>query len=135
MLTTSRRRVRVSSSRASARARPMCPWLARAAKPAIVSEMPSLLVRKAATSRVPGVASVRVRQRERIVGSTSCTVGAHSSQIVLGVGSSIALRRALPVRGFSGVPSRSASSITTICQRPIAGNFAADITRSRMSST
>ena len=28
----------------------------------------------------------RVRQRERIVGSTSCTVGAHSSQIVLGGG-------------------------------------------------
>ena len=29
--TTSRRRLRVASSRARARARPMCPWLARAA--------------------------------------------------------------------------------------------------------
>ena len=49
------------------------------------------------------------RQRDRIVGSTSSTVGAHSSQTVLGVGSSIALSRVLPVRV---VPSRSASSMT-----------------------
>ena len=45
-----------------------------------------------------GVASVTLRQRDRIVGSTSSMVGAHSSQTVLGVGSSIALSRVLPVR-------------------------------------
>ena len=42
MATTSRRRRRVSSSRASARARPMWPWLARAAYDAVSTPSPSV---------------------------------------------------------------------------------------------
>ena len=45
--TTSRRRLRVSSSRASARARPMWPWLARAAYDANASSTPWLRTRNA----------------------------------------------------------------------------------------
>ena len=112
----------------------MCPWLARAAKDATVGSMP-VRTRKSVICSPVGVDSVTCRERDAMVGSTSARVGAHSSHSVLGVGSSIALSRALPVRGFSGVPSRSASSMTTICHRPTDGNFAAAITRSRMSST
>jgi hypothetical protein len=49
--------------------------------------------------------------------STSSTAGAHSSQTVCGVGSSIALSRALP----AGSVSRSASSTTMTCHRPPEG--------------
>ena len=53
--TTSRRRRRVSSSRASARARPMWPWLARAAYDAVSTPSPSARTRKSVTSSTEGV--------------------------------------------------------------------------------
>jgi hypothetical protein len=78
------------------------------------------------------VVRATLRHRERIVGSTSSTVGAHSNQIVLGVGSSIAFSSVLPVRP-SPLPSRSASSTTMICHRPLDGDSAERCTSSRMS--
>ncbi len=130
--TTSRRRLRVFSSEASALARPMWPWLARAANAATDSETPSRCTRKRVTSAVVGVASETLRHRDRIVGSTSSTVGAHSSHTVLGVGSSIALSSVLPVRPLAS-PSRSASSMIITCQRRSTGASAERCTSSRMS--
>ena len=92
---------------------------------------PSRRTRTSATASVGGVRSDRWRQRERIVGSTSSTAGAHSSQTVCGVGSSIALSRALP----AGSVSRSASSTTMTCHRPPEGCRAARETRARASGT
>ena len=71
------------------------------------------------------------RQRDRIVGSTSSTVGAHSIQTVRSVGSSIALSSALQACSVS----RSASSTIMICQRRPTGASAERRTRSRTSST
>ena len=65
--TTSRRRRRVASSRARARARPMWPWLARAASQASGSATPSARTRNVATSAAVGVVRVTSRQRERMV--------------------------------------------------------------------
>ena len=48
--------------------------------------MPSVHTRKSVTSSTDGVASTTRRVRERIVGSTSSTVGAQSSQTVRSVG-------------------------------------------------
>ena len=131
MATTSRRRRRVSSSRASARARPMWPWLARAAYDAVSTPRPSVRTRKSVTSSTEGVASTTSRVRDRIVGRTSSTVGAHSSHTVRSVGSSIALRRAFAAWSVS----RSASSTTITCQRLPTGASAELRTRSRTSST
>ena len=78
-----------------------------------------------------GVASVTSRQRERIVGSTSSTVGAHSSQTVRAVGSSMALSSALQACSVS----RSASSTIITCQRRPTGASAERRTSSRTSST
>ncbi len=71
------------------------------------------------------------RQRERIVGSTSSTVGAHSSQTVRAVGSSIAFSRALHACSVK----RSESSTIMICHRSPDGARPARRTRSRTSST
>ncbi len=131
MATTSRRRRRVSSSRASARARPMWPWLARAAYDAVSTPSPSVRTRKSVTSSTDGVASTTSLVRDRIVGSTSSTVGAHSSHTVRSVGSSIALSSALAAWSVS----RSASSTIITCQRLPTGASAELRTRSRTSST
>ena len=84
-----------------------------------------------ATSAAVGVVRVTSRQRERMVGSTSSTVGAQSIQTVRSVGSSIALSSALQAWSVS----RSASSTIRICQRRPTGASAARRTRSRTSST
>ncbi len=91
----------------------MWPWLARAANAATDSPIPCSSTRKRATCCAVGVARVTLRHRDRMVGRTSSTVGAHSSQTVLGVGSSMALSSVLPVRPLAS-PSRSASSMTMI---------------------
>ena len=83
----------------------MWPWLARAAYDARSGSQPSA-VRKPATSAAVGVLSATSRHRERMVGSRSSTVGAHSIQTVRGLGSSIALSSALQACSVS----RSASS-------------------------
>ncbi len=106
MRITSRRRAKVASSVANAFARPMWPWLARAAYDARSGETPSRRTRNPATSSADGVASTTSRARERMVGSTSSTVGAQSSQTVRSVGSSTALSSALAAWSVS----RSASS-------------------------
>ena len=129
--TTRVRRSRTSSSRASARARPMWPWLARAAWAASPGSTPSARTRKSATSDGVGVVSDTSRERDRTVGSTSSTVGAHSIHTVRSVGSSIALSSALQACSVS----RSASSTIMICQRRPTGASAERRTRSRTSST
>ena len=83
------------------------------------------------TSSAEGVASTTRRVRERIVGSTSSTVGAHSSHTVRSVGSSIALSSALAAWSVS----RSASSTTITCHRRPTGASAEIRTSSRTSST
>ena len=83
------------------------------------------------TSSTDGVASTTSRVRDRIVGSTSSTVGAQSSQTVRSVGSSIALSSALAAWSVS----RSASSTTITCQRRPTGASAEVRTSSRTSST
>ena len=77
-----------------------------------------------------GVTSCKCRQRLRIVGKTSCKVGAHKSQTVLLPGSSIALRSALAADSVK----RSASSITTTRQPPMDGAQATRAKSSRTSS-
>jgi hypothetical protein len=106
--TTSSRRLRVSSSSASALARPMWPWLARAAWAARSGVTPCRSTRNSATSADPGVTRLTCRVRERIVTSTSSGWGAHKIHTVRGVGSSIAFSSALPEWSLS----RSASSTT-----------------------
>jgi hypothetical protein len=64
-----------------------------------------------------GVRSEASRQRERIVGSRSSTLGAHSSRTLCGGGSSTALSTVLEVRSSM----RSASSMRVICHRPRVG--------------
>ncbi len=110
----------------------MCPWLARAANAATLSATPSRSTRNRATSSAVGVASDTLRQRDRIVGSTSSTVGAHSTHTVFGVGSSIALRSVLPVRPTAS-PRRSASSMIITWKRRSTGASAERCTSSRMS--
>ena len=52
-------------------ARPICPWLTRAAKSAMPGAMWSRLMRTEVTASRLGVRSCKWRQRERIVGKTS----------------------------------------------------------------
>ena len=106
----------------------MWPCETRAAKSAMTGEMPSLFCSTRATASVDGVTSCRWRQRERIVGSTSCRVGAHKSQTVRLPGSSIAFSNAFAADSVK----RSASSMTTTRQPPIEG---AQETRVRSSLT
>ena len=65
-----------------------------------------------------------------MVGSTSAGEGAHSIHTVRGGGSSMALSSTLVARSVM----RSASSITKIRQRPVAGVDWAASTRARTSS-
>lgn len=109
----------------------MWPCVARAAFAAAAGSTPSLRTSRSATACTDGVPRVRCRQRERMVGSTSSSEGAHSSHTVLGAGSSTAFSRTLPAPSVS----RSASSRTMTCQRPTAGESWARRTRSRVSFT
>ena len=63
--------------------------------------------------------------------SSGSTEGAHNRNTVEGGGSSTTFSRALPAPSVS----RSASSTTTICQRPVPGRLAAACTMARISST
>ena len=103
---------------ASARARPMWPWLARAANAATPRAHRARRPGSRPPRRAVGVVSATLRQRDRIVGRTSSSVGAHSSHTVLGVGSSIALSSALPVRL---VPEPVGVLDTITCQRRSTG--------------
>ena len=109
----------------------MWPWLARAAYDASDSATPCRRTRKSATSGAVGVASETSRQRLRIVGSTSSTVGAHSTHTVRSAGSSTALSTALPEESLK----RSASSTTITCHRWLTGLMADFRTISRASLT
>ena len=110
----------------------MWPCPAAAAHCAIAASRPSRC-RTAATAAAGGVRRAITRQRERIVTETSsgCEDGAHSRNTVRSAGSSTALSSALDARSVS----RSASSITTTCQRPSAGRRADAATTARISST
>ena len=82
---------------------------------------------------VDGVTSATCRQRDRrvIAMSSGSTDGAHSRNTVDGGGSSTTLSRAFAAPSVS----RSASSITTTCQRPVLGRRDAVWTMARISST
>ena len=58
-----------------------------------------------------------MRVRERMVGSTSCALGAHSSHMVCGLGSSISLSSTLVVRSSM----RSTSSMMMIRHGAVLG--------------
>ncbi len=126
MASTASRRLRTSSSRASLRALPMCPWAALAANSAIAGGTFSRVASTWATAAVGGVTSVTNRQRDLMVIIMSSGDGAQSSQTVFGGGSSIALSSALEAPSVA----RSASSNSTTRQRPSVGAPAAR----RMSS-
>ena len=130
MARTSLRRSRTCSSPASARARPMWPWAARAANDASAGSTPSRRTSASATSRVVGVRSRTCRVRDTIVGSTSSGVGAHRIHTVRGLGSSSDLSSALPETSLS----RSASSTISTFQRPMIGVIDARRISSRDSS-
>ncbi len=80
-----------------------------------------------------GVTSATWRHRERSVieMSSGSTDGAHSRNTVDGGGSSTTFSSALAAPSVS----RSASSITTICQRPVPGRRDAICTMLRIEST
>ena len=109
----------------------MCPCAARAANPASSGSTPSLLVSMSATAATGGVRSTSSRHRDRIVGTTSSTVGAHSTQTVRGAGSSMLFSNASAACSVN----RSASSTTITCHRPWVGLIAARRTSSRISLT
>ena len=81
----------------------------------------------------PGVMRPTCRQRDRSVTEMSCgsTDGAHSRNTVRCGGSSTTLSRAFAAPSVS----RSASSTTTICQRPVLGRRDAVWTISRIDLT
>ena len=109
----------------------MWPCAARAANDAIAGSTPSTSTSACATCAVEGVASMRWRQRERMVGSTSSVLGAHSTHTVPGVGSSMLLSSVLALSALS----RSASSSTKTCHGARDGAIAERITSSRVSAT
>ncbi|SHW08436.1 Uncharacterised protein [Mycobacteroides abscessus subsp. abscessus] len=80
-----------------------------------------------------GVVSATCRHRDRSVTamSSGSTDGAHSRNTVDGGGSSTTFSSALAAPSVS----RSASSTTTICQRPVPGRRDAVCTMARISST
>src|SRR5215217_5741995 len=129
--TTSRRRMRASSSSASRRAMPMWLCAARAAYAAIAGSTPSRRTSSSATASGGGVRSGTCRDRLRKVISTSSTLGAHSSQTVRSVGSSMPFSSALPEDSFN----RSESSMITTRHRPTDGRRAARGSSSLVWST
>ena len=125
-----RRRWRIFGSLASARAKPICDWAARAAERASAGSTPSRRTRRSATACGSGIRNPKWRHRERIVVIMSSALGAHSSHTVRSGGSSTALRRTFAVRSIM----RSASSMTMTRQRPCEGAVCARTTICRTSS-
>ncbi|ETB42396.1 hypothetical protein O974_20340, partial [Mycobacterium avium 11-0986] len=109
------------------------PPLTDAAQSAVSGVRPSLSTSTRAIASVDGVTSATCRHRDRSVIATSSgsTDGAHSRNTVDGGGSSTTFSSALAAPSVN----RSASSITTICQFPVAGRRAAICTIARISST
>ena len=126
-----RRRSRIWGSRASARARPMCDWAARAASRATSGVATPSRTSRSATALAVGIRRPRWRQRERIVAIMSSGLGAHSSHTVCSGGSSMALSRAFAPDS----PRRSASSTTMTRHSPWEGEDCACRTRERAVST
>ena len=95
--------------------------------------MPSRRTSTSAIAAADGVRSASTRQRERMVTDTSSgwVDGAQSRKTVCGGGSSTALSNAFDAPSVS----RSASSISTIWKRPVAGRRAASWTTARISLT
>ena len=118
---------------ASRRARPTWPPLTDAAQRASSSGSPSVSISTRAIASTGGVTSATCRQRERsvIAMSSGSTDGAHSRNTVDGGGSSTTLSSAFAAPSVS----RSASSISTICHRPVPGRRDAICTMLRISST
>ena len=90
-------------------------------------------IRTSAIAAVGGVTSATWRHRERsvIAMSSGSTDGAHSRNTVDGGGSSTTFSSALAAPSVN----RSASSMITICQRPVIGRRDAAATIARMSLT
>src|SRR3954454_2162615 len=95
--------------------------------------MPSRRISTSATASADGWRSGTTRHRDRIVTemSSGCVDGVQSRNTVRGGGSSMALSSALAACSVS----RSASSITTACQRPPEGAVPARRTSARISLT
>ena len=106
------RRFRAPSSRANTRARPTCPCETLAAYAASSGSTPSRVSSNRATAEIVGVCSVKRRQRDRMVATTSSGVGAHRIHTVRGAGSSMLFSKASAPRSVT----RSASSMTITCQ-------------------
>ena len=128
-----RRCSRASASRASRRARPTWPADTDAAHCAISWSMPSRRTRTSAIDAADGVRRASTRHRERMVTDTSSgwVDGAQSRKTVCGPGSSTAFSSAFEAPSVS----RSASSMSTIWKRPVAGRRAANWTTARISFT
>ena len=107
----------------------MCPCEARAENSATCTGIDSA-TRSLVTAATDGVRSVRLRVRDRIVGSTSERVGAQSNQTVRSPGSSIALSSAFAADSVR----RSASSIITTRYCATDGVHEARVIKSRTSS-
>ena len=118
---------------ASRRARPTCPPLTEAAQCASFSLRPSVSLRTTAIASTAGVTNATCRHRDRsvIAISSGSTEGAHNRNTVDGGGSSTTFNSALAAPSVS----RSASSMTTTCQRPVLGRRDAVATMARISST
>ncbi len=95
----------------------MSPCPASAATRAASGSTPSRRTSMSATASACGVRSTSSRQRERMVGSTSCTDGAQSSHTVRGEGSSTPFSRALAAASVR----RWAASTRITDQRPPVG--------------
>jgi len=130
---TAWRRARASGSVANLRARPTCPPLTDAAHVAVCPSSPSRSCNTRATAAAVGVRSATWRHRERSVTemSSGSVDGAQSRNTVRCGGSSTTLSSAFAAPSVS----RSASSTTTTCQRPVLGRRAAICTMARISET
>ena len=126
-----RLRARISGSAASARARPMWDWAARAASRATSGVATPSRTRRSATALAVGMRRPRWRHLDRIVAIMSSGLGAHRSQTVCSGGSSMALSRAFAPAS----PRRSASSTTITRHSPWEGDDWAWRTRERAVST
>ena len=108
---------------------PMCPSDNRAARAAIFGSKPCDS-KNFATAWLDGTARLTMRVRERMVGSTSWALGAHSSQMVCGLGSSISFNSTLVVRSIM----RSTSSMMMMRHGAVPGICSDVVMMSRTSS-
>ena len=98
-------------------AMPIWPSASRAARCATFGSTLVVEVRNPATAWVEGTARFTMRVRERMVGSTSWALGAHSSQMQCSAGSSISFKSTLVVRSSM----RSTSSMMMMRHGAVAG--------------